>query len=300
MGDPSGIGPEVTLKAIAGLGVSVKSRIVVIGSGFVLQKLCRGRVRGFDLVDLDNVRRAHFAFGKMRPAFGRAAFEYLEEAVELLRNKKIGRLVTAPVSKEAINAAGIKFFGHTEYLAEKFNTRDFAMLFVAGKLKVALVTRHIPLKEVPKRILPAQIVKTVLLTADFLKRYYRLRAPRIAVCGLNPHSGENGLWGDEELSVISPAIRRLKKSLPRICGPLPCDTVFLPASQGKFDAVVAMYHDQAMIPIKTIAFASAVNVTLGLPFMRTSPCHGTAFDLAGRNLADASSMSEALKLAIHF
>ncbi|MFZ5801287.1 MAG: 4-hydroxythreonine-4-phosphate dehydrogenase PdxA [Candidatus Omnitrophota bacterium] len=283
IGDPKGIGPEVTLKAIGRLKEK-KARIVVIGSGSVLRKLTGGKLQGFELVDLEDASCP--------------AFAYLEKAVALLKQKKIDRLVTAPVSKAAINAAGIKFSGHTEYLAKRFKVRDFAMLFVAAKLKVALVTRHIPLREVSRRISPERIIKTVLLTANFLKRHYQIKGPRIAVCGLNPHAGEGGLLGEEELSVMAPAIQRLKAQLKNIYGPLPSDTVFLPAAQGKFDAVVAMYHDQAMIPIKTLAFAKAVNVTLGLPFIRTSPAHGTAFDIAGKNLADPASMFEALKLAI--
>jgi 4-phospho-D-threonate 3-dehydrogenase / 4-phospho-D-erythronate 3-dehydrogenase len=296
MGDPSGIGPEVTLKAISQLGRGLTGRIVVIGNSLVLSRLRDFQRRNFDLVDLDNVTRADFAYGKISPIFGNASIAYLDQALELLREGRISGLVTAPVSKEAINLTGRKFSGHTEYLANKTKTRKFAMMFVADKLKITLVTRHIPLKQVCAKINAGNIQDAISLTVDFLKKYYHISHPRIAVCGLNPHAGEGGLLGKEEEMVIKPAIEKAKRYSRFIFGPFAGDTIFLKAAAGGYDAVIAMYHDQGMIPLKVLAFNSGVNVTIGLPFIRTSPCHGTAFDIAGKNKADASSMLSAIKL----
>lgn len=295
IGDPSGIGPEVTLKAILRLSRRQLERVVVIGSKFVLSKFSRIKSGEFELIDLDNVDRANFAFGKIRPEFGRAALGYLDKALELWKSGKINSLVTAPVSKEAINLAGMKFSGHTEYLASKTKAKKIAMMFVAHKLKIALVTRHLALKDVPRRITKGNIIDTILLTSKFLKNNYGIRRPRIAVCGLNPHAGEGGLLGDEEEKIIKPAIIKARNYADFVYGPFPADTLFLKVAE--FDAIIAMYHDQGMIPIKISAFSSCVNVTLGLPFIRTSPCHGTAFDIAGKNKADYSSMLCAIQLA---
>lgn len=297
MGDPAGIGPEVTLKAIYRLNQNQREKILVIGSGFVLAKNPIFRRLNFELVDVDNVSRANFAKGKISPSFGHAALEYIDKGLELLKVRAINALVTAPVSKEAINLAGFKFSGHTEYLAQKTHTKKFAMMFVANKLKVVLVTRHLPLKKVPPEINKGKIIETALLTRNFLKDYYRIKTPRIAVCGLNPHAGEDGLFGKEEEDIIKPAIAQTKRQIKFIFGPFASDTLFLPSQSKRFDAIIAMYHDQGMIPVKTLAFNSCVNVTLGLPFIRTSPCHGTAFDIAGKNKADCSSMLAAIKLA---
>lgn len=297
MGDPAGIGPEVTLKAICALSRKQSQNLVVIGDRFVLSKSLKLNSGNFALIDLNNVARANFAFGKISPTYGRAAIVYLDKALQLLKEGRINALVTAPVSKEAINLAGIKFSGHTEYLANKTKTKKFAMMFVADNLKVTLVTRHIPLNKVSAEINIDNIGKAIILTVDFLKKYYHLKQPRIAVCGLNPHAGEGGLLGREEERVIKPAIAKAKEFSKFIFGPLASDTVFLKSSTDKFDAIIAMYHDQGMIPIKQLAFNSSVNVTLGIPFVRTSPCHGTAFDIAGKGQADCSSMLSAIKLA---
>jgi len=298
IGDPSGIGPEVTLKAISRLTPSQISSILVIGDGNALSRVAGLRKIKFELIDLKNIRGANFAFGKISPIFGRCSVEYLEKYLELFKRKSINALVTAPISKEAINLAGFKFPGHTEFLAKKTNTRKFAMMFVAGKLKVALVTRHISLSEVPREINQKKISDTIILTVDFLKKYYRLKSPRIALCGLNPHAGEDGLLGKEEDRIIKPAIAKAKSYAKFIFGPLSSDTVFLKSHRNRFDAIIAMYHDQGMIPVKTLSFDTAVNVTLGLPFVRTSPCHGTAFDIAGKNIANPYPMLSAIQLAI--
>jgi len=297
IGDPSGIGPEVTLKAIARLSSAQEKNIVIIGDSFVLSKISGFKKTNARLIDLQNVSRTNFAWGKISPCFGSAAKQYLDKALELLKRGAINCLVTAPVSKEAISLSGCKFSGHTEYLAQKTRTKQFAMMFYAGKLRVTLVTRHIPLNQVANKISPRNILESIMLTDSFLRKFLRIRNPRIVVCGLNPHAGEDGLLGKEEGRIIKPALAKARKYNRFIVGPLPGDTVFIPAHFKKFDAVIAMYHDQGMIPVKALAFDSCVNVTLGLPFIRTSPCHGTAFDIAGKNIADPSSMLSAIKLA---
>ncbi|MDO8525469.1 MAG: 4-hydroxythreonine-4-phosphate dehydrogenase PdxA [Candidatus Omnitrophota bacterium] len=271
MGDPSGIGPEVTLKALASPEVRGLADFLVIGEELAV----RGR------------------------AAGKASLEYIDKAVDLIRRKEAGALVTAPVSKSHVRLAGFhKFQGHTEYLAEKFKVKNFAMMFVGDKLKVTLATRHIPLKSVSQVLNPGMVYNTIELTYKSLKEQFAIRSPRIAVCGLNPHAGEGGAFGNEERRVIAPAIIRAAKCRKNIFGPMPADIAFHDALNKKYDAVVAMYHDQALAPFKMLYFDSGVNVTLGLPFVRTSPDHGTAFDIAGKGIADPRSMIEAIKLAV--
>ena len=270
MGDPSGIGPEVTLKALASPRVRGLANFLVIGEGLAAKG----------------------------SGSGRASLEYIDEAIKLLRSGKADALVTAPVSKSSIRSAGFPgFHGHTEYLADKFKVRRFAMFFVGKDMKVALVTRHISLRRVPKVLNSEMIYNTIALTDKYLKEYFRIRAPRIAVCGLNPHAGEKGAFGTEEEKVIIPAIKKASKSIRNICGPLPADIVFYEALKKRYDAVIAMYHDQGLAPFKMLYFNSGVNLTLGLPFIRTSPDHGTAFDIAGKGIADPASMIEAIVLA---
>jgi len=299
MGDPSGIGPEVILKAVKSSQISRLGKIVIIGDSFVFSKVSGSRsgLKRCELIDLGNVSRKGFSFGKVSPGYGRASIEYLDCALGLLDNGNINCLVTAPISKEAINLAGYKYSGHTEYLKEKTGARKIAMMFAAEKLKVTLVTRHLSLKKAIASLSPDKILDAISLTCDCLKRQFRIKNPRIALCALNPHAGESGLLGDEEIKIIRPAIKTARKKYGNIFGPYPCDTLFYEAMQNKYDAVIAMYHDQGMIPMKTLFFKKSVNLTLGLPFVRTSPCHGTAFDIAGKNVADSTSMIEAIKLA---
>jgi 4-hydroxythreonine-4-phosphate dehydrogenase len=210
---------------------------------------------------------------------------------------RLDALVTAPICKEGFHEAGIPFPGHTEFLAALTKTRRFAMMLFGGPLRVVLVTRHIPLSEVPQCLTRGKVLEAIRLTAEALP-WLGCRRARVAVCGLNPHAGEGGLLGREELTVIGPAVESARREGLRVFGPLPADTVFHAAAHGSFDAVVAMYHDQGLAPLKLIAFESGVNVTLGLPIVRTSPDHGTAFDIAGKNRADPSSMIEAVRNAI--
>jgi 4-hydroxythreonine-4-phosphate dehydrogenase len=300
MGDPAGIGPEVTVKALSDPLISKLAHFQVIGDFFVIDKI-RKSLRAkpeISLMDLANVNTTNFAFGIQKPAFGKAAMEYIDKALELLKAGEADALVTAPVNKSSIRSAGFKEFeGHTEYLAKMTASNEFAMMFVGKDLKITLVTRHIALKDVPGAITADLICRTIRLTHEHLKKYFGIEGPRIAVAGLNPHASDNGLFGDEEERIIIPAIKKASIGIKNIYGPLPADVVFYEALRGEFDAVVAMYHDQALAPFKTLYFNDGVNMTLGLPFIRTSPDHGTAFDIAGKGIADPTSMKEAIKLA---
>lgn len=277
LGDPAGIGPEVVKKALRDPRIRrISHRLAVIGDFQQPQKISKGKI------------------SKMA---GELAYQRLSKAVSLWRSGQIQALVTAPVNKEAIVRAGHPFTGHTEFLTRETGSRETVMFFVSDPLKVALVTRHTPLKEVHRVLTRSLVEKTILITAESLKQYWGIASPRIAVCGLNPHAGEGGLFGDEEKNVIGPAVGKLKKEFGGVAGPLPGDSVFYHARRGRYDAVIAMYHDQGLAPFKLLAYDTGVNVTLGLPLIRTSPDHGTAFDIAGKNKADPSSMIEAILLA---
>ena len=300
MGDPAGIGPEVTVKALSDPRISTSAHFLVIGDSFVIDKV-KKRLRTkpeISLLDLANVGTANFAFGIRKPAFGKASIEYIDKALSILKSGEADALVTAPVNKSSIRSAGFKGFeGHTEYFAQKTGSKEFAMMFVGKRLKITLVTRHIALRDVPPAITADLICRAIKLTHEHLKRCFGIENPKIAVAGLNPHASDSGLFGDEEEKVIIPAIRKASIGRKNRYGPLPADVVFYEALKGEFDAVVAMYHDQALAPFKTLYFNDGVNLTLGLPFIRTSPDHGTAFDIAGKGIADPTSMKEAILLA---
>ncbi|HEY6000743.1 MAG TPA: 4-hydroxythreonine-4-phosphate dehydrogenase PdxA, partial [bacterium] len=234
--------------------------------------------------------------GRPGAAGGRAALEALSEAICLALDGRVAGIVTAPISKEAIRAAGSPFPGHTELLAAFTGTKRYAMMLVGGPLRVVLATIHEPLARVPALITPRVVRETIALTWEAV-RDLGLRRPRIAVCGLNPHAGEAGLMGREERRIIGPAVRAMAAKGVPVTGPLPADTVFFRAARGEFAAVVAMYHDQGLGPLKTLAFDTGVNVTLGLPIVRTSVDHGTAFDIAGKGVASPASLLAAVELA---
>lgn len=310
IGDPAGIGPAITLKALKIL--QGKAHFIVIGDSFVLDKTARvlkinprdfpfSNSSSVDLFDLNNVKRKYFVPGKINARGGKASLEYLDAAVELLKKRKIDCLVTCPISKEAISLAGSKFSGHTEYLADKFNCKNLVMMLINDKFKFSLITRHIPLKDVCRSINRYDLENNILNTIKGLQRLFLIRNPRVVVCGVNPHASDNGVIGTEELKVINPAIKSLRKKYngATITGPLPADVAISRASEGEFDCVIALYHDQALIPLKLTDFDSGVNFTLGLPFVRTSPLHGTAFDLAVKpGPANPNSLIAAIKLAI--
>lgn len=298
IGDPSGIGPAITLAAINKL--YGKADFTVIADRWVLNKCMvhSAQFKDVRFVDLKNVGRKNFSFGKVRAEYGRASIEYLDRALELIHSKELDCLVTCPISKEAINLAGFNFPGHTEYLAEKTGTKDFVMLLLNKELKISLATRHIALKLVPALLDQRKIYNTVSLTYKSLKELFLIEKPRVVVAGLNPHASDNGIIGDEEIRIIKPALNRVRRKLKNVFGPISSDVAILKAKEKEYDCVVAMYHDQALIPLKLSGKESGVNMTLGLPFVRTSPLHGTAFDIASSAKADPSSLIEAINLAI--
>ena len=299
-GDPSGIGPEIVLKALKHPRVRSIKRLVVIGDRSVLQRT--ESLTGISLptkvsfIDLHNVKEKEFRFGKISPAFGRAAFVYIQEAVRLLKNEKKGILVTAPIHKESLQKGGIDFPGHTEMLQDLTGVKKVTMMFVGRRFRISFVTWHLSMKELSPALSLTKVLDAILFLNEALTLYFSKKSPRIAVCALNPHAGEGGLFGDEEKRIITPALLRARRKGIRVEGPLPADTLFYQAYRGAFDGVVAMYHDQGLIPFKMIEREFGVNVTLGLPFVRTSPDHGTAFDIAGKNRADPRSMIEAITL----
>jgi 4-hydroxythreonine-4-phosphate dehydrogenase len=273
LGDPAGIGPEVIDLALASDRIPRDCKIEVIGD----------RSAGIP--------------GKPSTRSAAAALAALDEAVRQLKNGSADAVVTGPVSKEGLQTLGFPFPGQTEYFADAFGVADYGMLLTGDTLSVGLATIHEPLAKVPSLLTPDRIIRIGLLTADFLRRR-GITHPRIAVAGLNPHAGENGAFGDEETRIIQPAINQLNQAGSAIfSGPAVPDAIFREAALGHYDAVLAMYHDQGLIPLKLLDFDSAVNVTLGLPKPRTSPDHGTAFSIAGKKIASPSSMIAAIRLA---
>ena len=314
MGDPAGIGPEVVLKAVAEEEVRAVCRPVIIGDAQLLAHHARtlDLQCGYDIVrrdeplpddfsdpiifHLDNIS-GHVEPGIESGAAGRAAAGYIEASVELCAAGSIDAIATAPINKRALFLGGYSFPGHTEFYAHLTSTDDYAMGFVAANLRVVLISTHVPLSQAIGMVRRERFEKTIRLTERELHRW-GIERPRLAVAALNPHGAEGGLFGVEEASEIAPAVEacRVVDGI-NVRGPFSADTVFLRASRGEFDAVVACYHDQAMIPVKCLSFGEAVNVTLGLPFIRTSVDHGTAFDIAGKGIAEHSSMVAAIKLA---
>lgn len=298
-GDPSGIGPEILLKSLQNPRIQ-KSRVVVIGDKGVLQKTEKFTrlvlPKKVSFVDLQNVDGETFRFGTVSQAFGRASFEYVQKAVEFLKGEKRGVLVTAPLHKESLQKGGLSWPGHTEILKDLTGSQKVNMLFVGRRLRVSLVTWHISIKELPSLLTEEKIVDAISLLHGALRTYFLKKNPRIGVCALNPHAGEGGLFGKEEKEIITPALQKVRRKGILVTDPLPADTLFYQAYRGAYDGVVAMYHDQGLIPFKMIEREFGVNVTLGLPFLRTSPDHGTAFDIAGKNRADPRSMTAAILL----
>ncbi|HVX93889.1 MAG TPA: 4-hydroxythreonine-4-phosphate dehydrogenase PdxA [Polyangia bacterium] len=304
LGDPAGIGPEVVARALA---ARPERRVLVFGDPAVLAAAAdRARV---PRVAPDFVRvvtalaPGDVVPGRPNDASARAQLAYLEAATDAVLRGECAALVTAPISKEWISRAGFSFPGHTEYLAARAGVAEFAMMLAGPKLRVVVATTHIALADVPTTLTAARIASTITLTAEALARRFRITRPRVAVAGLNPHAGEAGKFGDEEHRLIEPALEAARAQLAKagvdadVTGPHVPDVVFRQAAGGAFDAVVAMYHDQGLIPLKLLHFDEAVNVTLGLPFARTSPDHGTAFDIAGKGVARPDSFLAALDLA---
>ena len=301
MGDPNGIGPEVVLKALCCAEIQSVCRPVVFGNSEILgrAKEIIGMDAVYELQEHKKFNAENLDPGSVSSKSGRASLGYIESAVQNVLENKIDCIVTAPISKEAIHRAGSKFPGHTEMLAELSGSKEAAMMFEGDKFKVVLVTIHQALKKVPELLNEEKIYRIINLTNESLIKYFRIIKPKIVVCGLNPHAGEAGAFGSEESDIIIPAINKARLNGMNIEGPLPPDTLFYYASKGKWDLVVSMYHDQGLIPFKMINFEKGVNVTLGLPFIRTSPDHGTAFDIAWKGIANPTSMIEAIKVAVN-
>jgi len=315
MGDPAGIGPEIIAKVLDSGEIVPLCVPVVIGDAGVMRKLidelrlpvtvnsitsllqaapAKDRI---DVLDLKNVDLTAHEWGKPGASSGTSVVEYIKKAVELTMDREADAIVTAPISKEMMNAAGHHYAGHTELLADLTGTKEYGMLFVGGGLHVILVTIHVALKDVPRLITQASVLKTLRL-AHRAMQSFGIDKPRIGVAALNPHAGEGRLFGTEEWEVILPAVVKARGEGIHASDPIPADTLFYKARNNYYDIVVAMYHDQGLAPLKMIAFGKAVNVTVGLPIIRTSVDHGTAYDLAGKGCADPASLLEAVKLAV--
>ena len=316
MGDPAGIGPEVVVKAITKRAVAARIEPILVGDPGVWHDTAeRLRTRLTFTNGSERARSGHLAVAvtsqlaaryrqpgaphgaRAAAACGEAAYAAILEAARLVQVGRACALVTAPISKAHLVAAGHDFPGHTELLAQLCGGVPVRMMMVGTRLRVVLVTTHLKLADVPQHLTRDNVLQTVELTADALRRQFCIRAPRIAVTGLNPHAGEQGLFGDEEARVITPAIHAARRRSLTVSGPHAADSVFAQAVAGSYDAVVCMYHDQGLAPFKLLHFTDGVNFTLGLPFVRTSPDHGTAFDIAGKGQADPRSMVAALQLA---
>lgn len=294
-GDVNGIGPEVAIKAARKIK---DAEIILIGDVAIWRTMCK-KYRGprLHIWNPKPEMKIHLRPGKIRVDAARAAAAYIKAGAQACLDGHLDALVTAPISKEGFHRAGIDVPGHTEMLAELTGAKNFAMMLAGGPLRVVLATRHVALKDVPHLMKRRTIEEHILITAQAL-RWFGQKKQRIAVCGLNPHAGENGELGREELAVIRPAVQRLQRTGIDVTGPLSGDTVFHAAARGEYEAVIAMYHDQGLAPLKLIAFDTGVNITLGLPIVRTSPDHGTAFAIAGKGIARPDSMVEAIRIAI--
>ncbi len=315
MGDPAGIGPEVIAKALGQRAVRQACRPLVIGSLPVMErtikvlKLPLKAVRiashepmpaGRDIIAvLDPLERplGRFVAGRAAAETGAASVTFIKTGVQLAQTGCIDGIVTAPINKEAINLAGCRYPGHTELLADLTGAKESGMMIVGGPLRIMFVTTHVALRDLPALLTQDKIEKGIRLAHLALTKLYGIRRPKIGVAALNPHAGEHGLFGDEEVRVIGPAAKAAQQKGIRASDPLPADTLFGKAATGQYDGIVAMYHDQGLIPLKLVAFGTCVNLTVGLPIVRTSVDHGTAYDIVGKGVADPGSLIEAVKLA---
>lgn len=325
MGDPAGVGPEICLLSLSNQSVRQSVRPILIGDLHRLEEarnvlINKGRLpsdgpslRGLGseglanidfsndvihVLDLGNVP-PDLEWGTLNPAAGRASFDYLRTAVDLAVSKKIAAIATAPINKEAWKLAGVPFPGHTEALATLSGASQSAMMLVNERLRVVHVTTHVSLRQAIELATTERILATLSLTVESL-RGLGLSQPKLAVAGLNPHAGESGLFGSEDAQMIRPAVEQARLKGWDVTGPYPPDSVFARGASGEFDAVVALYHDQGHIAIKMIGMDTGINVTLGLPFLRTSVDHGTAFDIAGQGVARETSMIKSIELAVEF
>lgn len=312
-GDVNGIGYEIIIKTLSDDRVIEMITPVVFGHSKVAsyhRKTLSVRNFNFNLIrrtDAANPRRANIVnitdrevkldVGVETAIGGEMAYLSLQAATEALDNREIDAIVTAPINKKNIQSRNFTFPGHTEYLADHYRVADYLMLMISGSLRIGVITGHIPINKVSESVTHELVLKKIRILDESLQKDFAIRKPRIAVLGLNPHAGDNGLIGSEELDVIGPAIKQAFEEDILVYGPYPADGFFGSSNYKKFDGILAMYHDQGMLPFKSLAFDSGVNFTAGLPIVRTSPAHGTAFDIAGKNLADESSMRAAVYLA---
>jgi 4-hydroxythreonine-4-phosphate dehydrogenase len=299
VGDPAGIGSEVVLKALADTEVARLARWIVVGDSRILKMVERVTGSALESAELRDVPALtdidDFAFGRLDARCGRAAVEYVRIATELCLAGGADAMVTAPLNKEAVAMAGYRFSGHTEYIAELCGVAESRMLLSSERLSTVHVTTHVALRTACE-LNTSRILSTIKLGNEAMQ-LLGFERPRVAVCGLNPHAGEHGLFGKEDAQHITPAIDAARDEGIQCSGPHAADTIFLQASRGAYDLVVAMYHDQGHIPMKLIDFEGTVNISLGIPIIRTSVDHGTAFDIAGKNQADARSMKQAMRVA---
>ncbi len=315
MGDPAGIGPEVIVKALCDDELRKLAQFLIVGNRaifirtweLVKPKLRVEFVRGFDdpnfnrdalnVLDVVYLAGLKFRWGEPSPEGGKAAAQAIEIATKMVLNGEADALVTAPISKQALKMAGIPYAGHTEFLAALCGVSETRLMLVCDELRVVHATGHMSLRKAVDALTPERIVRTVELSLPIMG-WLGFERPRIAVAALNPHAGEGGMFGDEEKRIVLPAVEHLQARGHKVFGPIPADSVFWRARNGEFDLVVALYHDQGHIPVKVLAFDRAVNVTCGLPIIRTSPDHGVAFDIAWQNKAQATSMKAAVSLAV--
>ncbi len=316
MGDPSGIGPEIIRKALSDSEIHRICRPVVWGDAGALSQEFKGvrkktineisrpleaegNPERIDLIPVSQLRKDSMIPGIPKVEGGQAMVNYIVKAVEMAQLGDISAVVTGPINKALMHEVGHSFDGHTQLIAHLTNTEDYVMMLAGDKLRVALATIHCALDKVPSLLGPERICKTISMTSQALQLDFGLDRPRLAVAALNPHAGESGLFGTEENKIIKPAVDRARSEGCLVEGPFPADTLFYKAAKGQFDAVVAMYHDQGLIPLKLLHFSDAVNMTLGLPIVRTSVDHGTAYDIAGKGIADPSSLKAAIRMAVN-
>ena len=310
-GDPAGIGPEVCLQLLTNPTIAEICQPIVFGDRVVLEKAAEvcglplnakvvsrlEEAEGPSILDFGEIAAGDYETGSINASTGRAGYRYVTEAIDAALAGKVDAVTTGPLNKEALHLAGVPFPGHTEILASRTRSDKACMLQYSEEIRCVFVTTHVGYAEVPALLTEKRILDVVELAVEAMERI-RGRKPRLLCCGLNPHAGENGLFGDgEEEKIIAPALEKARSQGIDITGPLPPDTAFLPARRKEYDCVVCMYHDQGHIPLKALAFDEAVNTTLGLPIIRTSVDHGTALDIAGQGIANPNSLFEALKLA---
>jgi 4-hydroxythreonine-4-phosphate dehydrogenase len=314
MGDYNGIGPEVIIKSLAKQSLNEITPILLgnqsvfdyylnkYGLSLPLHRINDTSQIKNGLLNIWNTSldsEVKIEPGVLTRSAGKASMLAVEKGIDLCLNRGVDALVTAPISKEAVHLAGYDIPGHTEFLADRTKSRDYMMILASGGLRVGLVTGHIPLSQVASVITPDMIIDKIKTLNQSLQKDFGIPSPRIAVFGLNPHAGDGGVLGSEEETIIGPAIRSAIESGIQAEGPFPADGFFGNSLQNSFDGIVAMYHDQGLVPFKTLSFGSGVNFTAGLPIIRTSPDHGTAFNIAGKNIADEKSLSAAIDLAVH-